>query len=161
MPKMKCTRPCRDRDSGQRQQRASLEEEQQIFHREKRNDGARRVEQSSVRYGSIGITKACREDSGMGLTKKRKEKQRERTGVRGQFFPTRRRYRKVEAGWYDSAQRQWWYGILPFDALRFNQRHHLPQEATLRVWEWTGYSRHPIGEGKPFGSPDLTEVQQA
>lgn len=49
----------------------------------KRNDGARRVEQSSVRYGSIGITKACREDSGMGLTKKRKEKQQERTGVRG------------------------------------------------------------------------------
>lgn len=92
MPKMKCTRPCRDRDSGQKQQRASLDEEQQIFHGEKRNDGARRVEQSSVRYGSIGITKACREDSDMGLTKKkkkRKEKQRERTGVRGQFFPTR------------------------------------------------------------------------
>lgn len=40
-----CTRPCRRVG---KQQRESLEDEQQIFHRKKKQ--ARRVEQSSVRY---------------------------------------------------------------------------------------------------------------
>lgn len=98
MPKMKCTRPCRDRDSGQRQQRASLEEEQQVFHREKRNDGARRVEQSSVRYGSIGITKACREDNGMGLTKKERKSSKKGLGFVVNSFRLAEGIEKVEAG---------------------------------------------------------------
>lgn len=38
MPKRKCTRPCQKKKSGQRQERESLEDEQQIFHRKKRNN---------------------------------------------------------------------------------------------------------------------------
>jgi hypothetical protein len=39
----------------------------------KRNDGASRLEQNSVRHSVKGITQACREGNGMGRKKKEKK----------------------------------------------------------------------------------------
>lgn len=90
------------KESGQTQQRESLEDEQQIFHKKKETTTARRVEQTSVRYSLKAITQNCRGEIGMGRPRKKKRKEIE-GDARGlgfvvEILPTRRGDERAKAG---------------------------------------------------------------